>query len=321
MWFSSEFIGKKISGTEFTRLFKGIELFGVGDDLCHELDVKCTNISNLFDLIMSFGKRISRNLMFCCISVANVNHDLNKVNIIFSDKHVQVSHVKCYNITSVCKHIRDCIGNQNITRELLINTISGKNFRKRYLQDFYSKNGWFDVSKMGYELSGKDFNTYNNELIVKLTYENENHNGFIFKTGLNIDVNPFVPDCKCTSGGIYCTPVKHFHRWLSYNGKKCIYMRAVKIPNDARVCVDRYKLKADKIILGEKITIDDVITKMFSFEENESLNLELNNLFDCFKAIKKNEHDISKVLSLSKYANEIKQILEFKNTQYAQNIL
>jgi len=45
---------------------------------------------------------------------------------------------------------------------------------------------------IGSVLTGKKFNEYfKNKYLVKLTTQTENHNGFQFKTGLNIDENKF----------------------------------------------------------------------------------------------------------------------------------
>ncbi len=40
-------------------------------------------------------------------------------------------------------------------------------------------------------------------ILIKLTNEFECHNGFSFKTGLNIDFIPFNPKGECQPGGIY----------------------------------------------------------------------------------------------------------------------
>ena len=52
--------------------------------------------------------------------------------------------------------------------------------------------------------SGKEFNDITKDRkLVKLTVEGENHNGFQFKTGLNIDNKPFNPNGSCKAGGLY----------------------------------------------------------------------------------------------------------------------
>jgi hypothetical protein len=56
----------------------------------------------------------------------------------------------------------------------------------------------------GKVLPGKEFNKLNKgKQLIKLTNIEENHNGFQFNTGLNIDTVPFNPSGDCKPGGIY----------------------------------------------------------------------------------------------------------------------
>lgn len=102
--------------------------------------------------------------------------------------------------------------------------------------------------------SGTDFNKiYQGVKFYKLTFEDEIHNGYQFKDGLNIDNIPFSPEGSCQPGGIYFTEDKHFDHWnFSHT-----YYREVMIPNDAKVYVEDAKFKADKIILGPRKLISD----------------------------------------------------------------
>ncbi len=52
-------------------------------------------------------------------------------------------------------------------------------------------------------LSGKRFNELYKEIMIKSTNYCENHNGFQFETGLNIDHLPFYAIEECKAGGIY----------------------------------------------------------------------------------------------------------------------
>lgn len=97
--------------------------------------------------------------------------------------------------------------------------------------------------------SGEEFNKLSNgKKYYKLTYGNENHNGFQFTSGLNVDTKVFNPKGECSPGGIYFTEVKFFARWLG----KHFYFREVTIPDDAQVYIEIEKFKADKIILGPR---------------------------------------------------------------------
>src|SRR5579872_7381968 len=53
-------------------------------------------------------------------------------------------------------------------------------------------------------LSGKEFNNIFTDVnLVKLTNETENHQGFQFADGLNVDTHKFTPFGICAPGGIY----------------------------------------------------------------------------------------------------------------------
>jgi hypothetical protein len=55
-------------------------------------------------------------------------------------------------------------------------------------------------------ITGTQFNEqYKDYKFVKLTSETENHNGFQFQTGLNVDHIKFNPMEECSPGGIYFT--------------------------------------------------------------------------------------------------------------------
>jgi hypothetical protein len=52
----------------------------------------------------------------------------------------------------------------------------------------------------------------------------------------------------CSNGGLYFTDVSHFGSFRNYGNKIAL----VQIPNDARVCYENDKWKADKIIILER---------------------------------------------------------------------
>src|SRR5579871_2934235 len=103
-------------------------------------------------------------------------------------------------------------------------------------------------SKMFY--SGTEFNRkYAGKTFVKLTNERENHNGFQFRDGLNVDSLQFNPHGECRPGGIYFCLETELPRWLHYNEKTMVYCREVTIPNHAKVYDEGDKFKADRLIL------------------------------------------------------------------------
>lgn len=108
---------------------------------------------------------------------------------------------------------------------------------------------------MNGEITGRKFNAlYGHIQFCKLTNSTECHNGYIFKTGLNIDFRNFVP-YNDYGGGIYFTSFNDIHLWLNYNGERMSYLRYVTIPDDARIFYETDKVKTNKIILSEKIYI------------------------------------------------------------------
>lgn len=113
------------------------------------------------------------------------------------------------------------------------------------------------VKHENFVLSGKDFKTkYNVENKFFMRYMNDNmtHYGFVYKEGLNEDTVPFNPTGNCNPGGLYFTTAEHIRNHLEFKGG---HIRLVEIPDDAKVYVFPLsnKWKADKIIIGEKISI------------------------------------------------------------------
>ncbi len=109
---------------------------------------------------------------------------------------------------------------------------------------------------IGRTLTGTQFNKiFKNYTFVKLTNQIEIHNKFKFKDGLNVDTIPFNPKGSCQPGGLYFTEINKMCLWLQYNCKYMYYCRVVTIPNDARVYIEKDKLKADKFILDKRTPI------------------------------------------------------------------
>ena len=122
------------------------------------------------------------------------------------------------------------------------------------------------VLKIGKVYTGTEFNYLTKSMrFVRLTNKKENHNGFQYKTGLNVDHLPFNPSKKCKAGGLYFCDFNDFNKFIKYNDKMCVNMRAVIIPDDAKVYVETGKYKADKFMLSGPV----------KFLEDEKLCIEL----------------------------------------------
>jgi hypothetical protein len=110
-------------------------------------------------------------------------------------------------------------------------------------------------------LTGKKFKEkYKNEIFVKLTNETENHNGFQFHTGLNIDTNKF-DSVKSYGLGLFFCEISKLSVWLSYiSNNSMYYIRYVTLPDDSQVfdCVGSDSFKADKFILSERKLISEL---------------------------------------------------------------
>lgn len=90
---------------------------------------------------------------------------------------------------------------------------------------------------------------------VKLLNRSCCHNGFQFSEGLNVDTEKFDPEKLCY-GGLYFCRLDDFYKWLYYRDD-LHYICDVTLPDDARICDEGDKLKADKLILLNKRTISE----------------------------------------------------------------
>jgi len=110
----------------------------------------------------------------------------------------------------------------------------------------------------------------------KLLNKKENHHGFQFKTGLNIDNIPFNSDKnqKCASGGIYFSKSQDILEWVKFTS---YWIREVVIPDDANVIEFEDKLRADKVILKKRMSLSDV--KTWKHLIKHGVNIHANN--DC----------------------------------------
>jgi len=99
------------------------------------------------------------------------------------------------------------------------------------------------------EVSGTKFNDlYKNTKFYKFLNDDMIHHYFEYIVGLNIDHNVFCPNKGCLEGGLYFCEASKCHLYWSSYGKK---IALIKIPNNARVCIDRDSFKADRLIIDE----------------------------------------------------------------------
>jgi len=101
----------------------------------------------------------------------------------------------------------------------------------------------------------------------KVVREDHDHNGFIYKKGLNVLNEPFNdnPKASCVGGRLYFTDYENLPLFL-YHGD-LIY--EVTIPKDARVVKDPdgNKWGADRLVLGRCYRIAEDFDKWFDKEK------------------------------------------------------
>lgn len=148
----------------------------------------------------------------------------------------------------------------------------------------------------------------------KITNYTENHNGFQYKNGLNIDTQPFGQDDFCANG-LYFYDLQYLWRYRNMG----VNVRKITLPEDAVYLEEEFhdmkKYKANKIILGEKIEIGSdkfiqlikdtneennkwVSNYMCKFNDDLSLNfclkynyLDAYDFFKNYEADEENEED------------------------------
>jgi hypothetical protein len=111
------------------------------------------------------------------------------------------------------------------------------------------------------------------ERFIKLLRKDEIHNNFQYKTGLNVDSQPWCPDEDCAPGGIYFCRLKYLPKWIHLYDD-ITWCRWVTIPTDAEVkdSIDLLTVKANKVILSDRIHIIDIIYKYFDTVNPTMLN-------------------------------------------------
>lgn len=93
---------------------------------------------------------------------------------------------------------------------------------------------------------GKELNELNNNKpFYKFINRNKIHKGFTYKQGLNVDTLPFNPTDTCRQGGLYFTTKDNIFHFKKYGDYCC----NIIIPDDAQCYVEKYAIKANKIIV------------------------------------------------------------------------
>ena len=138
-------------------------------------------------------------------------------------------------------------------------------------------------------------------MYVKITNNNETHNGFIYHDGLNELLEPFNSDPaqSCVSGGLYFTDIMNAHKYYNYG----IYIRIISLPQDDpyfKIIKDPSgdKFRANKIILGERYPLCDPNTYKVLNIKMPSINF----LIEC--AVKEGNIDCLGILRKLYFVND-----------------
>jgi hypothetical protein len=172
----------------------------------------------------------------------------------------------------------------------------------------------------------------------KITNYTENHNGFQYRDGLNIDTQPFGQDDFCANG-LYFYDLQYLWRYRNMG----VNVRKITLPHDAVYLeeenYDMKKYKANKVILGEKIEIGSdkfiklvkdtnlennkwVSNYMCKYNDDESLNFCLKyNYLDSFDDIEDEDEYMEYCKPAFKMAFIKKEFLNKKNYEGLYNLL
>lgn len=109
------------------------------------------------------------------------------------------------------------------------------------------------------ELNGTMFNTlFSGKSFLKVLNNLLIHGNVKYKVGLNVDPVKFNPTGTCLGGGLYFTTEELISEYFSHGE----YIAVVLIPANARVYVDEFKFKADRIEISQIMTMSDYFDKL-----------------------------------------------------------
>lgn len=141
--------------------------------------------------------------------------------------------------------------------------------------------------------------------LFKLTNEEEIHNGFQFKDGLNIDTVSFNPQGECQPGGIYFTDIDNLPTWTNYKNTDMKYARKVLLLDESVIYIEKGKYKANEIFLEERIDLADL-----PCWSDEEFCIKAASMSDLSVKYIKNPTDKIKIIALDEYPFLINDILD-----------
>jgi hypothetical protein len=117
------------------------------------------------------------------------------------------------------------------------------------------------------------------EMYYKITNEQENHNEFQYKTGLNTDTVPWSPAGSCKPGGLYFCEIQHVLEFLNYG----VWLREVTLPEGEEIYKDPggNKYKAHQIILGRRRDLRKVSTWKYLIKSGADVHARDDHALRC----------------------------------------
>ncbi len=110
-------------------------------------------------------------------------------------------------------------------------------------------------------------------MYFKIFNEADNHHGFQYKDGLNVDINDFQEKGLCVAGGLHFTDADNICEFLHY-GK---YIREVEVPeNETQVVKCENEWRAKSLFLHPRKDLREVDTWKWMIENNINIKV-LNN--------------------------------------------
>jgi len=123
---------------------------------------------------------------------------------------------------------------------------------------------------IGQTITGQQLNELLDGMpLLKFMNDDDTHYGMHYVDGDNLDILPFNGSGKCSSGGLYVTQLKEYHRYYNDYGK---FARRVRISDTALIYVEQKKLKCNEIYLEDRVPKDELLGILFTEYLQDSLN-------------------------------------------------
>ncbi len=110
-------------------------------------------------------------------------------------------------------------------------------------------------------------------MYFKIFNEDDNHNRFQYKDGLNTDINEFKSKGSCIAGGLYFTDADNICEFLHYGD----FIRVVEVSkNEAQVVQDGNKWRAKSLFLHPRKDLREVDTWKWMIKNNVDITVKNN---------------------------------------------